>query len=53
MCGDSHIVGKSYNVPVDMIEKSEVAMVEVITILPGRPGRRTGPACAQAVIWMK
>lgn len=53
MCGPSRIVGKAYDVPADMIEKSEVALLEVITILPGKPGQRTGPPCAMAVIWFK
>lgn len=51
--GGVRIMGKSYSVPADMIEKSEVGMLEVITELPGKPGQRTGPACARAVIWLK
>jgi hypothetical protein len=51
--GWGRTVGKDYGIPADLIEKSEVAMMEVITVLPGRPGQRTGPPCAQAVIWLK
>jgi carboxypeptidase family protein len=48
-----HGVGQDYNVAGNMPHKSEVAMLEVITDWPGRPGHRTGPPCAKAVVWMK
>ena len=54
MCPNGyHVVGQEYATAGNMPHKSEVALLEVTTQWPGRPGHRTGPPCANAVVWMK
>ena len=51
--GGIDVIGQSYGVPPDMLQKVEVALLEVETIWPGKPGHRTGPPCAKARVWLK
>jgi hypothetical protein len=51
--GGIRAMGQDYPIPADMIEKTEIAMIEVVTVVHGKPGQRGAPPCASAVIWFR